>query len=156
MNPGNLSRSEYIAAFGGVLLGICVFLPWYEPNPANENAIVAGSREAVSAWDAHMILRYFFLLAAIAPIVLAYIVMRDHELSWPRGELTAVIGLIAALSVFWHRDHRAPRRAERPDLAGIGWYRRDLGRDPDRRRRRDARRAVRTPPQATRSPVTDE
>ncbi len=95
MNPGNLSRSEYIAAFGGVLLGICVFLPWYEPNPANENAIVAGSREAVSAWDAHMILRYFFLLVAIAPVVLAYIVMRDHELSWPRGELTAVLAIAA-------------------------------------------------------------
>ena len=95
MNPGNLSRSEYIAAFGGILLGICVFLPWYEPNAANQNAIVAGSREAVSAWDAHTILRYFFLIVAIAPVVLAYIVMRDHELSWPRGEMTAVLAIAA-------------------------------------------------------------
>ncbi len=39
MNPGNLSKSEFIAAFGGVLLGICVFLPWYKPNTANRNAI---------------------------------------------------------------------------------------------------------------------
>ena len=95
MHPGNLSRSEFIAAFGGILLGICVFLPWYEPNEANRNAIVAGSREAVSAWDAHSILRYFFLLVAIAPVVLAYIVMRDHELSWPRGEMTAVLAIAA-------------------------------------------------------------
>jgi predicted permease len=95
MHPGNLSRSEFIAAFGGILLGICVFLPWYEPNEANRNAVVAGSREAVSAWDAHTYLRFFFLAAAIAPVVLLYIVLRDHELSWPRGELTAVIAIAA-------------------------------------------------------------
>ena len=45
--------------------------------------------------DAHMILRYLFLAAALAPIILLYIVIRDHELSWPRGEMTAVIGIIA-------------------------------------------------------------
>jgi predicted permease len=95
MNPGNLSRSEFIAALGGILLGVCVFLPWYEPNEANRNAVVAGSREAVSAWDAHTILRFFFLVAAIAPVVLLYIVLRDHELSWPRGEMTAVIAIAA-------------------------------------------------------------
>jgi predicted permease len=95
MNPGNLSRSEFIAALGGILLGVCVFLPWYEPNEGNRNAVVAGAREAVSAWDAHMILRYFFLVAAVAPVVLLYIVLRDHELSWPRGEMTAVIAIAA-------------------------------------------------------------
>ena len=95
MHPGNLSRSEFIAAFGGILLGICVFLPWYEPNADNRNAIVAGSRQAVSAWDAHTILRYFFLIAALAPVVLLYIVLRDHELSWPRGEMTAVVAIAA-------------------------------------------------------------
>jgi predicted permease len=95
VHPGNLSKSEFIAAFGGILLGICVFLPWYEPNTDNRNAVVAGSREAVSAWDAHTILRVLFLVAAIAPVVLLYIVLRDHELSWPRGEMTAVIAIAA-------------------------------------------------------------
>jgi len=49
----------------------------------------------VSAWDAHMLLRYLFLAAAVAPVILLYIVVRDHELSWPRGELTAVIAIAA-------------------------------------------------------------
>ena len=95
MHPSKVSRSELIAALGGILLFIGVFLPWYVPNKANRNAVVANSRDAVSAWDAHSILRYLFLLAAIAPLVLLYIVLRDHELSWPRGEMTAVAAIAA-------------------------------------------------------------
>ena len=48
MHPSRLSLSEVIAAIGGVLLGVGVFLAWYVPNTDNRNAIVAGSREAVS------------------------------------------------------------------------------------------------------------
>ena len=95
MHPGKLSRSELIAAVGGLLLGLCVFLPWYEPNRSNRNAVVAGSREAVSAWDAHNLLRFLFLAAAVAPLILLYIILRDHELSWPRGEMTAVVAIAA-------------------------------------------------------------
>ena len=95
MHPSKLSLSEMVAAVGGILLGIGTFLPWYVPNTDNRNAVVAGSREAVSAWDAHTILRFFFLAAALAPLILLYIVLRDHQLSWPRGELTAVIAIAA-------------------------------------------------------------
>jgi hypothetical protein len=96
MHPDKLGKGELIAALGGVLLGLCIFLPWYEANPDNENAVVAGVKGgSVSAWQAHSVLRYVFLLAALAPLVLLYIVLRDHELSWPRGELTAVIAIIA-------------------------------------------------------------
>ena len=95
MHPSKLSRSELIASLGGILLLIGVFLPWYVPNEDNRNALVAGSREAVSAWQAHSLLRYLFIAAAIAPLILAYIVVRDHELSWPRGELTAVVAIAA-------------------------------------------------------------
>lgn len=95
MHPKKLSSSEFIAAIGGLLLGLSVFAPWYVPNEDNRNAMVAGSRQVVSAWDAHMILRYLFLVAAVAPIILLYIVLRDHQLSWPRGELTAVVAITA-------------------------------------------------------------
>jgi CDP-diglyceride synthetase len=39
--------------------------------------------------------RFLLLLAAVAPAILAWIILRGHALSWPRGELTAVIALAA-------------------------------------------------------------
>jgi hypothetical protein len=95
MDFRHISRSEIIAAVGGALLALGVFMPWYKPNTANRNANVNGARDAVSGFDAHMILRWLLLAAALAPIFLLYIVLRDHQLSWPRGEMTAVIGIIA-------------------------------------------------------------
>jgi hypothetical protein len=122
MRPSRLSRSELIAALGGILLAIGVFLPWYVPNTDNRNAIVAGSREAVSAWQAHSLLRYLFIVAAIAPLILLYIVLRDHELSWPRGELTAVVA-IAAFGIIGYLGV-IDRPGEPPGEIGLGlgWF----------------------------------
>ncbi len=127
MHPGNLRTSDFIAAFGGILLGICVFLPWYRPSPDNENAVVAGSREAVSGWDAHNILRFLFVAAAIAPVILLYIVLRDHQLSWPRGEMTAVI----AIAVFGFIGYLGwidrPGEPKGEITLALGWYGAMLG-----------------------------
>ena len=89
MDVRRISRSEILAALGGALLAVSVFLPWYSTS-ANPNANISGMRGSISCWDAHHILRYVFLAAAIAPIVLLWVIIRDHELSWPRGEMTAV------------------------------------------------------------------
>ena len=122
MHPSNISRSELIAAAGGLLLLVGVFLPWYVPNTDNRNAIVAGSREPVSAWDAHALLRFLFVAAAIAPLILAYIVIRDHELSWPRGEMTAVVA-IAAFGIIGYAGV-IDRPGEPPGEIGLGlgWF----------------------------------
>ena len=122
-----ISRSEVIAAVGGLLLAIGVFLPWYVPNTDNRNANVNGVRDAVSAFDVHSIIRWLLLLAAIAPIVLLYIVVRDHELSWPRGEMTAVVGIIAfGLTAYLGLIDRAGEPPSEISL-GIGWYLSFLG-----------------------------
>ena len=131
-----------------------MFLPWYVPNTENRNAIVAGSREAVSAWEAHTLLRCLFLAAAIAPLILAYIVIRDHELSWPRGEMTAVVaiaafGIIGYVGIIDRPGEPSGRDRPRHRLVP-----RDGGRDPDGDRRRHARGRHRAPAQATRSPLT--
>ena len=122
MHPSKVSRSELIAALGGVLLFIGVFLPWYVPNKANRNAVVANSRDAVSAWDAHSILRYLFLLAAIAPLILLYIVVRDHQLSWPRGEMTAVVAIAAFGIVGYLGIIDRPGDPPGEISLGIGWF----------------------------------
>ena len=95
MNLSRLGRGEFLAVFGGLLLALGVFLPWYGTNPDNRNANIDGARGTFSCWDVHPILHWLLLAAAAAPLILAWIIVRDHELSWPRGELTAIVGLIA-------------------------------------------------------------
>ena len=122
MHPSRLSLSEVIAAIGGVLLGVGVFLAWYVPNTDNRNAIVAGSREAVSAWQAHNLLRYLFVAAAIAPLILAYIVLRDHKLSWPRGEMTAVVAIAAFGFIGYLGIIDRPGEPPGEIGLGLGWF----------------------------------
>jgi hypothetical protein len=95
MSFGKFGRGEVAAAVGGVLLAISIFLPWYETSEDNRNATIDGARGALSAWEVHDILRWLLLAAAAAPIILLWIVIRDHELSWPRGEMTAVTAIAA-------------------------------------------------------------
>jgi hypothetical protein len=96
MHFGNLRRGELIAIVGGAILGVAVFLAWYKLG--NQFAHIDQNRgvgKHVPAWDALKIIRYMLLAAAVAPLILAYIIVRDHALSWPRGELTAVVAITA-------------------------------------------------------------
>ena len=127
MDFRRITLSEIIAAVGGVLLALSVFIKWYEARPENANANVNGMKGVVSAWDAHTILRYLLLAAALAPIVLLYIVVRDHELSWPRGELTAVIGIIAFGLVVYNGVIDRPGEPPSEIELEIGWWMALLG-----------------------------
>jgi len=95
MDFGRLGRGELVAAVGGLLLGVCLFLPWYETNPDNPNAVIDGQRGALSGWEVHPLMRWLLLAAALSPLILIWIVIRDHELSWARGEMTAVAAIAA-------------------------------------------------------------
>ena len=95
MDFDRLGRGELIAAAGGLLLLVCLFLPWYETDSDNPNAAIDGVSGALSGWQVHQILRWLLLLAAIAPFILVWIVIREHELSWQRGEMTAVVAIAA-------------------------------------------------------------
>src|SRR3954471_14687284 len=101
MNFSRLGRGELIAVIGGLLLALGLFLPWYETNPDNRNASIDGVRGTLSGWAAHPILHWLLLAAAAAPLILAWVIVRDHQLSWPRGEMTAVVGMIALVLVLY-------------------------------------------------------
>lgn len=122
MSPSKLGRGEIIAAIAGIVLAIAVFLPAYSPNTDNPNAIVDGGRVAVSIWQANSIARFIILIAAVAPVVLLYIVLRDNQLSWPRGELTAVLGLVAITLIFYIGLIGRPGDPKGEIALGIGWY----------------------------------
>jgi hypothetical protein len=122
MGQRKLSTSEYVAALGGLLLAASVFVKAYEARPQNPNANIDGAKGTLSIWEVHDILRYLYLLAALAPIILVYIVLRDHELSWPRGEMTAVIGLTAMTLLFYTGIIDRPGEPAGQIELEIGWY----------------------------------
>jgi uncharacterized membrane protein len=90
-----LTAKELVAMLGGLLLGAAVFAHWYAA--VSPLATIAGAKGVgeYSGWQAHHVLRWLLLLAALAPFILAYIVARDHELTWARGELTAIVAITA-------------------------------------------------------------
>ncbi len=104
MDMSRLERSEIIGMIAAALLVVSLFLEWFslstDPSvvqrgndPGNWACGVGNS--SCSAWDTFPILRWLLLAAAAAPFILAWIVARGHALSWPRGELTAIVGLTA-------------------------------------------------------------
>src|SRR3954471_3895027 len=92
MQPQRLSKGEYVAMVGGAFLVIGIFLVWYKTNGAGR---IDGKQGSFTGWEIHTIIRYPLVLAGLAPFILAYIILRNHKLSWPRGEMTAVIAIIA-------------------------------------------------------------
>jgi hypothetical protein len=102
---GRLTRGERIAMYGGAGLAVGIFLPWYHLGvEGSSHATLAGKvgPATVSGWQAFSITRFLLLLAALAPFILAYIIANDMALSWPRGELTAVVAIAAFGLIAYH------------------------------------------------------
>ena len=55
-------------------------------------------------------MRWLLLGAALAPGILAWIIIRGHKLTWPPGEMTMVVGFIAFVLIFYNgvMDKPAP------------------------------------------------
>jgi hypothetical protein len=94
MDLSRVQRGERIAIYGGIMLAVGVFLPWYHLKQNGMVGTTAGPAD-LSGWAAHPTMRWFLLAAAVAPLILAYIIAMDHALSWPRGQLTSVVAIAA-------------------------------------------------------------
>jgi hypothetical protein len=115
MNFKALNRGEIVAIAGGILLGISLFLSWYALG--NRNAVLGtcrGPHTTCTGWAALSVMRFVLLVAAVAPLILAWIILRGHALSWPRGELTAVVAIIALIMTLFEGviDHPGTPRGE--------------------------------------------
>jgi hypothetical protein len=122
MNLSRLGRAEYLAVAGGLLLALGVFLPWYGTNDDNPNANIDGAVGTVSGWTVHPILHWLLLAGASAPLILAWIIARDHELSWPRGEMTAVVAMIAIALILYVGFIDRPGRPSGQISLQYGWF----------------------------------
>jgi hypothetical protein len=123
MDFKQLDRGELIAAAGGILLGASLFMVWYRLG--NHNAVLndcRGPHGTCTGWAALTILRFLLLIVAIAPVILAYIIVRGHALSWPRGELTAVISLVALTFTIFRGLIDRPGSPSGQISIGYGWW----------------------------------
>ena len=122
MQTSRVSRNEIVAMVGGAILLIALFLPWYETNPDNAAANIDGETGSLNAFQAHPILSWLLLLTVAGPFILSWIIARGHELSWARGEMTAV-GTIAALGlIFFNGVISRPGEPSSQISLEIGWY----------------------------------
>jgi uncharacterized membrane protein len=117
-----LTINELTAMVGGLLLGAGVFAHWYQV--VSPLAELAGHRGlgVYSGWEAHSILRWVLLGIAIAPFVLAYVIARDHELTWARGELTAVLAIVVLGMVLYVGVIDRPGEPSGQIELELGWY----------------------------------
>ena len=95
MRLARLRGTEFVGMAGGALLALSLFLPWYATDTSNPHSEIDGRTGSFSAWEVHPVLRWLLLAAATAPFVLAWIIVRDHTLSWARGEMTVVTSVAA-------------------------------------------------------------
>ncbi len=122
MDVSKLRRGEVVAVIGGLILAIGLFIKWYESvSPLAEIAGVKG-RGTYSGWDTHTLMRWLLLLAAIAPLILAWIIIRDHALSWPRGQLTSVVAIAAIGLLFYNGIVDRPGDPSSQIELEWGWY----------------------------------
>ena len=131
MDFRRLGRGDIVAAAGGLLLFISMFLPWYTVKagpPANENVCGVG-KDSCTGFDtfhlfAALIIPGMDLLmvaAAIAPWILVWIVIRGHRLSWPAGEVTMIVGAIAATLILYNGIIDRPGSGTAEIGVGLDW-----------------------------------
>jgi hypothetical protein len=123
MDFKQLDRGEAIAAAGGIVLLISIFLEWF--SLGNSNAVLnscRGPNTGCTGWKSLTILRYALILASIAPAILAYIIVRGHALSWPRGELTAVTALAALTFIIFRGLVDKPGSPSGQISISLGWF----------------------------------
>ena len=94
-----------IGGAAAILLILSVlFLPWYSLTDVAERdaqgAWLCGEQEfSCTGFETFPLLGPLLLLASIAPLILAWILVRGHKLSWAPGELTMVVGFTAMVLI---------------------------------------------------------
>jgi hypothetical protein len=123
MSTKELDRGELLAVAGGILLGVSLFLSWY--SLGNRNAVLAdcrGPNTTCTGWNALSAFRFLFLIAAVAPLILTWIIARGHALSWPRGELTAVTAMVALIMTLFVGVIDHPGSPPDEISVAVGWW----------------------------------
>jgi hypothetical protein len=121
MDFSRLNRTRVlIGGAASILLVVSIlFLPWYTltdvPEREAQGAWLCGEGEfSCTGFETFPILRWLLLAAALSPLILGYILVRGHRLSWAPGEMTMVVGFAAAVLILYNGviDRPAPDQGQ--------------------------------------------
>ena len=105
MDFSRVSRLEYFGVACAVIAVLTLFfVPWYsldedvQRGTDSENWVCGVGDNSCTGWETFSILRWLLLVGAFAPLILAWILVRGHKLSWAPGEMTTV-GAFAGLTL---------------------------------------------------------
>ena len=101
LQPSRLTISEFVGMLSALVLAGSLWLNWFATSGNPNSTIgtgpkqVAGPNSEATAREVFTILDWTLLLGCTAPFILAWIVMRNHDLNWRPGEVTMVVGMTA-------------------------------------------------------------
>jgi len=120
MDFSNLDRRRVLIGGGAAILLIAsvLFFPWFDLTD-NETRqpdqwLCGVGDTTCTGWETFPILGPLLILSAVAPLILAWILVRGHKLSWAPGEMTMVVGFAAMVLIIYNGilDRPAPEGTE--------------------------------------------
>jgi hypothetical protein len=126
-----LGLGDIVAAAGGLLVFVSMFLTWFGVKPGPGDRDVCGQGvESCSGFDTfHLFaaliipgMDILMVAAALAPWILVWIVVRGHELSWPPGEVTMISGAAAATLILYNGLIDRVGATREFVTLDVGWY----------------------------------
>ncbi len=108
MDTEKLSRAEIFGIVAGLILIGSLFLEWFSletegvQRDESEDWVCGEGDNSCTGFETFPILRWLLIAAAAAPLILSWILIRGHQLTWPRGELTAIVGLTAFVLIAYN------------------------------------------------------
>jgi hypothetical protein len=122
MDFSRLDRNRVL--LGGVASIVVIisllFLPWFSlthtATRTDQGAWICGTNDySCTGFETFPILRWLLLAGAISPLILGWIIVRGHKLSWPPGEMTMVVGFTMTILIAYNGILARPG-----DTFGIG------------------------------------
>jgi hypothetical protein len=99
MDFSRLDRNRVLlGGTASIILIISLFLlPWYslehiEARASGDAFICGTDNYSCTGFQTFPIMRWLLLAGALSPLILAWIIVRGHKLSWAPGEMTMVVG----------------------------------------------------------------
>ena len=106
MDFSRLDRNRVLlGGTAAILILVSIFLlPWYSidvtPQQTQQSAWLCGTGDsACTGFETFPILRWLLIAGALSPLILAWIIVRGHKLSWAPGEMTMVVGFTMVVLV---------------------------------------------------------